>query len=169
MKTNLSLFNLAAAIKIGVVDLEKYKITASKDFLEYSFYSKGPKGKVRKIVNFTPIKAWDYEYYNLGLGDWNENEKLIDDSIITNNQDTEKVLASVADIILDFSNRYPETFIGIKANTESRIRLYKMKINKYLKEIETDFELFGMADDAGLIPFNPAIKCLGFAGRRKIK
>jgi hypothetical protein len=151
------------------VDLDKYTITASEDFLRYTFYSTGPRGSIKKIVNFDLFKIWDNEYYNLGLGDWNERENRIDHTITTNNLDTEKVLASVAHIILDFSKRRPETFISFEAHTESRMRLYKMKINKYLRLIETDFELFGMTEYLELIPYNPEVKCLGFAGRRKLK
>ena len=119
------------------------------------------------MVNFTLYNFWGYEYYNLSLCDWDESKKMMDDTSISNNQDTEKVLASVAQIIIYFSDRHPETFIGIEANTEARLRLYKMKINKYLNEIETYFELFGMTDDSNLIPYTPDIKCLGFVGRKK--
>jgi hypothetical protein len=84
------------------VDLEKYTIEADEDFLSYSFYRYGPKGKIKKVINFTPIPSLGVECYNLGFGDWNALHETIDDNIITNNDDTEKVLATVSAIALDF-------------------------------------------------------------------
>jgi hypothetical protein len=48
------------------------------------------------------------------------------------------------------------------------MRLYQMKINKYWKEVEAEFELFASLEDDRLIPYKPGIKCLRFVGRRKL-
>jgi hypothetical protein len=151
------------------VDLEKYKIEVSENYLQYSFYSRGPKGKIKKIVNFTLVSIWNNEYYNLGFGDWDITEQIIDDTITTNNHDTEKVLASIAEVILTFTNHYPEAYIYVEATTRPRMRLYQMKINKYWAEIEVHFELFSIIEDLNLIPYKPGNKCLGFVGRKKMK
>lgn len=150
------------------VDLERYKIEASKDFLFYWFYSKGPMGIIKKVVTFIPIKITGHYCFNLCLGDWNESQQMADDSIISNNQDTEKVLASVADIIFQFTDRNPNAVIIIEGNTESRIRLYQIKINKYLNEIMPHFELFGLSKNLELEHYSPGNKYLGFVGKRKV-
>jgi len=154
---------------IKSVDLEKYIIKTRNDFLEYSFYSKGPNGVIRKVAIFTPIEAMGYHYYNPGFGDWNGKEQGIDDNIVTNNNDTEKVLASVAAIITEFCSHYPESLIGIEASTESRMRLYQMKINKYWSEIQGDFKIFGQIESGEIINYEPGIKCLKFFGKRKLE
>jgi hypothetical protein len=57
----------------------------------------------------------------------------------------------------------------MEANTESKMRLYQMKINKCWKEIEASFDLFGYQDEIGFIPYTPGNKCLLIAGRKKLK
>lgn len=121
---------------------------------------------IKKVVTFTPINIPDPYCFNLCLGDWNENQQIVDDSIISNNQDTEKVLASVADIIFQFTDRNPNAIIYIEGNTESRVRLYQIKINKYLNEIIAHFELFGLLKNLDLEPYSAGNKYLGFVGKR---
>ena len=104
----------------------------------------------------------------LALGTADGLEEQINDTIISNNSDVEKVLVSVAHTALEFSVHYPEAFIHIVANTEAKMRLYQMKINKYWKEIEEIIELFGCKDGKEFIPYKPGIKCLSFVGRKKI-
>jgi hypothetical protein len=151
------------------VDLEKYIIETDEDSLSYSFYSKGPKGIIKKVVRFKLVSDQQYDYFNLAFGDWNELEGEIDDIIISNNKDTEKVLSTVAAIIVDFCNRHPETFISVEASTESRLRLYQIKINKYWEEIDSNFEIYGYIEGKGLSAYYPGIKCLLFVGRKRLK
>ncbi|MCU0440570.1 MAG: hypothetical protein MUC49_21965 [Raineya sp.] len=49
----------------------------------YEFISEGPKGKIKKIVQFTETGTDDV--YNLAFGDYNEETKSIDDLAVTNN------------------------------------------------------------------------------------
>jgi hypothetical protein len=37
------------------MDLEHYTYFSNNNFLDYEFYSDGPKGKIKKIVRFTRI------------------------------------------------------------------------------------------------------------------
>jgi hypothetical protein len=92
---------------------------------------------------------------------------LIDDAVVSNNQDTEKVLATVGAIIIDFWKHYPGTLISVEASTDARMRLYQMKINKYWREIEGMFEIFCYTGEDNIFPYRPGNKCLSFAGRRK--
>lgn len=93
------------------MNLEQYNIEVTEDFLEYNFYSKGPKGAIKKIVRFTKVKVSHHTYYNLGFGDWNERENRIDDFIISNNRDAERVLATVAATVIDFTDHFPDVLI----------------------------------------------------------
>ena len=151
------------------MNLEQYNVEAAKDFLEYNFYSEGPKGAIKKIVRFTKVNAPSYTYYNLGFGDWNEGCSAIDDFVISNNQDAERVLATVAATVIDFSNHYTDVFIYAEGSTLSRTRRYQMGINKYWKEIAPIFEVFGLVDTEGFMPFEKRRNYLAFVIRRKNK
>lgn len=53
----------------------------------------------------------------------------------TNNEDRQKVLATVADTVVDFLNNHRQAAIFAKGSTASRTRLYQMNILAYWKEI----------------------------------
>lgn len=103
--------------------LPHYSYKASPSFLDYEFVSEGPKGKIKKVVRFTKI---DDSVYNLAFGDLEEDTGEINDSVISNNNDSSKVLATVAMIVKDFSLRYPDEWIVAIGSTHSRTRLYRM-------------------------------------------
>jgi ribonucleotide monophosphatase NagD (HAD superfamily) len=105
--------------------------------------------------------------YNLAFGDWNEEEQRLDDLINSNNQDTDKIFATIAAAIMDFNKHYPGATIYVIGSTPARTRLYQMQINKYLDEIAIDFEVFGVIEHEQLVPFGPGIKYLSFIARRK--
>jgi hypothetical protein len=156
------------------VELKRYKFNKTTDSLTYFFVSEGPKGQISKGVEFTR----DYEFrvnnarvlvYNISFGDWNPGEKKIDDFVITDNKDTEQVLATVAAIIIDFLNSYPKAIIIAKGSTLSRTRKYQMSINKYLKQIEPVIELFGQDKDNHFTPFKSSSNYISFVARKKLK
>jgi hypothetical protein len=151
------------------VELEQYKFEASKEFLEYTFYSEGPRGNIKKMIRSTLEVMLGLRYYNLSFGDWNDELKIIDDLAKSNNQDIEKIFATIATAVLDFCTHYPDAIIYAIGSTPARTRRYQMELNKYLKEIETDFELFGFIEDKGFISFRPGINYLSFLAFRKIR
>ena len=67
----------------------------------------------------------------------------IDDLAVSNNGDSEKVLATVAGALYAFCDHYPEAWIFITGSTRSRTRLYKMGMTKYFDDIKDDFDIFG--------------------------
>ncbi len=79
---------------------DKYTVQASGSFLKYEFHSDGPRGLIAKQVLY---KEFD-EYagvYNLGFGDLDASGK-INDVVVTDNSDSEKVLATVALTVIKF-------------------------------------------------------------------
>ena len=80
--------------------------------------------------------------YNLAFGDKHINTGMLDDQIITDNGDSEKVLATVVSAIYAFADRYPECWIYATGNA-ARTRLYRMGINKYFEIVIADFEIMG--------------------------
>lgn len=111
--------------------------------MDFSFTSEGPKDKVKKVVRFTKMVE---DLYNLGFGDLDEATGEINDTVVTNNSDSIKVLTTVAAIVHDFSNRYPKVLIFLKGNTQSRTRLYRRGITNHLSVISAVFEVQGEMD-----------------------
>ena len=84
---------------------KKYKYSASDTYLDYEFDSDGPKGKIRKIVRYSPQNSNGVTYFNLGFGDLNLKTGKIDDLVTSNNQDREKILATVAATVIEFTQQ----------------------------------------------------------------
>ncbi len=74
--------------------LDKYELKSGEQLEVFEFVSIGQKGKIPKIVQYTPTNYKDL--YNLGFGDKNIETGEIDDSVISNNGDSEKVLATLS-------------------------------------------------------------------------
>ena len=150
------------------MNLEQYSIISDSSHLSYKFESVGPKGIIRKVVRYTLIKDLFENYYNLSFGDWDEITGRIDDNIISNNNDTKKVLLTVAFTALQFVNHFPEAEILIVGSTKSRTRLYQMAINENIIEIDKLFELQGFRN-GDLEKFKTGINFDAFLIKKKIK
>ena len=72
-----------------------------------------------------------------------------DDFVITNNQDTIKVLATVAASVYAFSDVYPNARIYATGSTPARTRLYRMGISNNLEELQEQFDVFGFLETIG--------------------
>src|SRR5882757_9613748 len=118
------------------MNLERYTYLKRESYKEYGFYSEGPRGRVLKVVRFTQLSPKVAFCYNLSFGDWSESQQKIDDRSITNNGDTEKVLATLAAIVVDFATIFPQAMIHAMGSNPARTRRYQMGINKMLEEIE---------------------------------
>ena len=79
---------------------DKYQLESDKKLLLFEFVSVGPKGRIKKIVQYSETNLKDY--YNLGFGDKNEKTGEINDSVITNNGNSQQVLATVASTVYAF-------------------------------------------------------------------
>lgn len=121
---------------------EKYTFNSDNSFF-YEFISAGPKGEIKKVVQFIRFAELRTETYNLVMGDWNEKEGHINDLANTNNGDREKVLATVANITVHFLSQHPKANIFATGSTPARNRLYRMGISGALNEIQELFEVKG--------------------------
>ena len=120
-----------------------YKYKTNPSFLDFEFISEGPKGNIIKVIRFTRIGNF---VFNLAFGDLDEVTGEISDITVTNNDDSRKVLATVAATVYDFTNQYPGSLVVAKGSTLSRTRLYRMGITNYWKQISVDFDVFGLKD-----------------------
>ena len=123
------------------MNLPKYPLASSDKMMTFEFISEGPKGLIYKLVRFQPTNLKGV--YNLAFGDKDLTTGDIDDTIISNNDDSEKVLATVVATVYAFTDKYPDTWIYATGSTKSRTRLYRMGIAKYFSEVSEDFEVLG--------------------------
>jgi len=125
--------------------LPRYIFKINENLLDYEFISVGPQGAIKKVVRFTQISTG---IYNLAFGDLDAETGEINDSSVTNNNDRQKVLATIATTVHDFTFQYLRVWIFIKGSTLSRTRLYRMGIANHWEEISMDFEVFGLKETA---------------------
>jgi hypothetical protein len=121
--------------------LDRYEIKAGRNLTTFEFLSEGRKGQILKIIQFQQMNL--HNLYNLAFGDKNLETGQIDDKVVTDNGDSEKVLATVVSAIYAFVDCFPDSWIYATGNTASRTRLYRMGINKYFEIVVADFEIMG--------------------------
>ena len=143
----------------------RYEYSADNELNLFEFDSIGNKGKITKIVQYTEMSIKGY--YNLGFGDLDIETREINDEIITNNGDGQKVLATVVSTMYSFTGNNPEAYIYATGSTESRTRLYRMGITNNLEELKKDFYVFGLRNDEEFEPFIVGEDYLGFLVTRK--
>lgn len=148
-----------------MVNTEVYKLRTKQDFYGFEFISEGKKGKIQKIILFNSTPAENV--YNLGFGDVNSETGEVDDLAVSNNGDTQKILATVANAVLLFTEKYPDFFVFAEGSTPARTRLYKMGIQQHQQDIETFFEVWGFINDEWEV-FIPNQNYKAFLVKRKI-
>ncbi len=121
---------------------ERYALDADDAFMVFEFISIGSKGEISKLAQYSQTQKKNI--YNLGFGDKNLETGNLDDKVISNNGDSQKVLATVAETVYTFTEQYPDIGIFATGSTSARTRLYRIGITNNLTEILQDFELYGL-------------------------
>lgn len=144
--------------------LPRYQLKTSETLWTFEFISEGIRGKIPKLIQFneTNLKG----VYNLAFGDKDQATGKIDDLVISNNGDSEKVLVTVIASVYAFTDKYPDAYIYATGSTASRTRLYRMGISKFLDEVMEDFEIYGEIDNAWE-PYEKDVDYLSFLVKRK--
>ncbi|AEI47209.1 DUF6934 family protein [Runella slithyformis] len=124
---------------------ERYEFETDPTATVYEFESVGKRGIFKKRITFQLIQQPNV--YNLGFGDINLLTNQIDDLAVTNNGDSQKVLITVANAVLNFTRLYPEAAIFATGSTPARTRLYQIGITNNLNEITENFEVWGYSNE----------------------
>ena len=148
------------------MNLNRYPFSTNETFLDFEFESYGPNGLIKKIVRYSPQNANGITYFNLAFGDWNEKKGAIDDSVISNNNDKEKILATVAATVLEFTKHFPDVMVYAKGSNTARTRLYQIGISTNWAAIEPLLMVYGFYND-NWEPFRKSINYVAFLARRK--
>ena len=122
----------------------QYLYKTEAEFTIFEFVSEGPKGSIKKIVEYTETATENV--YNLGFGDYDGTTNSINDLSVTNNGDSLKVLTTVASTVYAFIEKHPNAYILATGSTNVRTRLYRMGITNNLAEIKDDFDVYGFSD-----------------------
>ena len=144
--------------------IEKYELKAESNLTIFEFISEGPKGLIRKIIQFQETNRLNV--YNLAFGDKNSETGGIDDLAVSNNADSEKVLATVVAALYAFFDKHPDAFVYVTGSTSARTRLYRMGITKFYEEMVQDFDLYGQVGDE-FYDFEIDKDYAGFLAQRK--
>ncbi|MHA4807397.1 DUF6934 family protein [Flavitalea flava] len=131
-------------IEVAIMNYENYPVIASNNYQKYLFFSEGPQGIIAKGVIYSQIVG---DLFNLSFGDWNEGFQQMDDFTRTNNGDRNKVLATVAFTVIDFSRIYPDARLYIRGSTIGRTRLYQIGISVNFLIISELFNILGLFMD----------------------
>ncbi|MEJ0030530.1 MAG: hypothetical protein WDO15_09230 [Bacteroidota bacterium] len=123
---------------------ERYQLLSHKNHLNFEFVSEGPNGKIKKIVRFSPENIGGATFFNLAFGHWDEEIGDIDDQAISNNKDTIKILATVAETVIAVTEYFPDMMVAAQGSTPGRTRLYQMGIAANLNKIKKALEVFGL-------------------------
>ena len=119
-----------------------YPTKVSTHFIAYDFISEGRNGKILKGIRYNLTEFSNI--WNLGFGDLDPLTGEINDLSVSNNGDSEKVLATVARTCIEFTDHFPEAMIFAVGSTKVRTRLYQMGINSHLDEILELFIIKGL-------------------------
>lgn len=147
---------------------EKYNdVAASSDKLEFKFESEGPKGKIEKVVQFAQTQ--NEAIYNLAFGNYNKDGS-IDDETTNDNKDRNKILATVAATVYEFTAQYPDRIVFFCGSTPERTRLYRMALTINLEQLKSDFRIYGVLKGMGTferVLFRKGVDYFGFMVERK--
>lgn len=115
---------------------DKYPVIAFEGATRFEFLSEGPKGTIKKIVRYQKINEF---LFNLAFGDWDEDKQTLSDRIRSNNDDRDKVLATVASTVIEFLHFNPEATVLARGSTPARTRLYQIGVKANLMEMSKLF------------------------------
>jgi hypothetical protein len=106
----------------------------------YFFVSVG-KQKIAKVVDFVPLGIKNT--VNLAFGDLLPDGS-IDDKAVSNNGDITKVLATVIEILRQFTESEPGTTIHFEGSTGYRTKLYTRILKNYYPLFSKEFNVVGI-------------------------
>ena len=121
-----------------------YKVDFDSAFNYYIFESIGRNGSIFKAVVFDKIET---NIFNFGFGDYDLQTQKVDDTIVSDNGDMTKVLATVISIATKFLSENPISYIYFKGSSLIRTQLYQRIMNTYYDDLISSYEIYGLNDN----------------------
>lgn len=138
-------------------------VRVADDLSFFEFISNGRHGKFDKRIVFQRTEVDNI--YNLAFGNISTNGKL-DDYSITDNGDRNKILATIAKAVDNYTKRYPGRSLYFKGNNQQRTRLYRMAIGLNLDELSLTYDIYARVGNE-FIPFGRNLDARAFLIKRK--
>jgi hypothetical protein len=136
------------------------------DFGLFDFISVGKYGSIPKRIAFIPT-ALPY-VFNLAFGNIKDDDS-IDDTSVSDNGDRNKILATIANVVDQYTYKYPERLIYFRGSTKERTRLYRMAVGLNLEELTEKFEIYVEVDkEDDFVMFQKNMEISAFLIKRKI-
>lgn len=146
------------------MQIDRYALKSGTDLTTFEFVSEGPRGAIHKLIFFQPTNEPDL--YNLAFGDKDPITGDLSDLAVSNNGDTDKVLATVVAALYAFFDHFPEAFVYATGSTPTRTRLYRMGMSRFYADMQRDFYLYGQVGD-DFPAFEIGKEYDGFLAKRK--
>ena len=146
---------------------ERYELRIDDNATVFEFVSEGTKGFIRKRVEFRLTDKANI--YILAFGDVDSETDDFDDEAISDNGDTQKVLATVASTVHIFTNTFPKAIVYAEGSNSARTRLYRMGISKNLEELQETFNVFGFLEGVGWFVYEKNKNYSSFFVTKKIR
>lgn len=146
------------------MNVDRYQLKSEEELTRFEFISEGPRGAIRKLIEFQ--QTTDPDIYNLAFGDKDPQTGQINDLAVSDNADTEKILATVVAAVYAFFDRHPTAYVYAQGSTKVRTRLYRMGITRFYEDMRRDFFLYGRVGE-DFPEFEPGREYDGFLAQRK--
>lgn len=127
-----------------------YPFFEREDALRFDFESVSEHRSIQKRIEFSPMNVPNL--YNLAFGDLMPYG-IIDDLTRSNNEDRDKILATVVQALLRFLGQYPDCFVFFRGSTAGRTRLYRVIIGRELDNACKLFDIYGIKPGPTTEPF----------------
>lgn len=135
-----------------------YPFRNTADRLSFTFKSVSSERIINKLVLYDTI---DENTVNLALIDVMPDGRLADE-VVSDNQDIDKVIATVVETIFAFFETYPEKKIYFQGSDAVRTRLYRILISRELAEATKLFLIYGRRIGGDYEVFRPNLPYTGF-------
>ena len=155
------------------MEYPKYEFIENSEATIFEFDSVGRYGIIQKVVRFGITN--NPQVYNLAFGNkinLKGKDFTIDDTVISDNGDRDKVIATIAEAVFVFTEINDDKYVYFSGNSVSRNRLYRMVISNNLKELSEKFLIFGIIEKGSegksqAMDFSSAIEFKGFLIKRR--
>jgi len=139
------------------------EIENASDYKTFRFISQGRHGNLLKIVTFDEIPEFN-GVFNLALGTILPTGEM-DFETVTNNGDRNKILVTVANIVLKFIEMHPGKNVYITGSDYRRTLLYQRAIAYGYDELIEMFNIYGdISTGSRRNEFEPFDKAKSYAG-----
>ncbi|RAJ92997.1 hypothetical protein LX87_04509 [Larkinella arboricola] len=134
--------------------LEPYSYTISGDRKKFDFTSAGPKGRIPKLIEFSPVHE---QIHQLGLTDRLANGESDLTLPPTNNGDVYRVMSTVIESMVCFFNEHPDQWVWIKGASAKHRRLYHRFLTTQLPAKNSHYLFYGIQSDQTWDAYQPGI------------